>query len=551
MKKINGCVIIFLVIDLLCFSFGKTIDEYIAEAQGYVNNNDLQQAITVMEQAVQEYPDSSVVYTYLGVFYSEEAQNIADFSKIFEVLEKTFSMWDKAIELDPNNLEALFYRGAWGISIPKFAGRTRKGVGDLETVVRIIEHAADPSLQEYLAQAYHYLGTGYQKLMELDKAKMYYNRVINVGPDTDLAEQAQTNLMLIADYEKWQVHYAEQTKFKDPKIIALQQQFKQDPENAVIVLSLGQQYLESGRYQEAVALFNSALTKDSTNIEFLKLFALALQNYAGEEYNARISLDTDFRTDLAFKVMAVLDKAVSLAPDDIELRFWRGIAGVQMPFFVGKLDQAIEELNMVVQSDLPDEDKAQALYWLGFAYQKKAKTHWIRIVTTYPEFEAAQMVFDEMSPSVERIDPSDHKKPYLTVDFIIGFSDELAPQSAVWIEDNSGNFIKTLYVSGFSGHAKARQVNLPMWSHSSQYRDVDGVTAASIDLGHHIYIWDLKDHGGKKVKDGEYNIIVEVAFWPSMQYQRVQTSIEVGKKNQKVTKEEGNLIPYLEINYVK
>lgn len=551
MKKINGYVLIFLVTAVLSFSFGKSVDEYIAEAQGYLSNNDLQKAITVMEQAAQEYPESSVVYTYLGVFYSEKAQGMSDFSKIFEVLEKTFSMWDKAIVLDPNNFEALFYRGAWSVSIPKFAGRTRKGVADLETVVMIFEQAADPSLNEYLVQAYHYLGTAYQKLMELDKAKIYYNRVISAAPDTDLAEQAQTNLMLIADFETWQAQYAEQTKHEDPKISALKQELKKDPDNAGLILSLGQQYMDSGRYQEAVALLNSALTRDSTNIDFYKLFALGLQNYAGEEYNARISLDTDFRTDLAFEVMAVLDKAVALAPKDIELHFWRGVAGVQMPFFVGKLDQAIDELNMVVESEISDEDKAQALYWLGYAYQKKAKTHWIKIVTTYPEHEAAQMVFDEMIPRVERINMADQKKPYLSVDFVIGFSDELAPQSAVWVEDKNSNFIKTLYVSGFSGHAKAKQVNLPMWSHSSQYIDVDGVTAASIDLGHHIYIWDLKDHNGKKVKAGEYSIIVEVAFWPSMQYQRIQAYIEIGKKNKKVIKEEGNLIPYLEINYVK
>lgn len=551
MKKILRYGFVFLISGFFCFSFGKSVDEYMVEAQGYLDKNNIEQAIATMEQAVKEYPDSSVVYTYLGVFYSERAQGMSDFSVIFEVLEKTFAMWDKAIELDPNNFEALFYRGAWGVSIPKFAGRTQNGVEDLETVVVVFEKSGDPSLQEYLVQAYHYLGTGYQKLMELEKAKTYYNKVIKAAPGTDLAEQAQGNISRIADFEKWQAEHDIQARVDNPQITQLEQELAQDPDDTGLILSLGQQYLDTDRYQDAVGLLQRAIMVDSMNVDIYKLLAMALQNYAGEEYNARISLDTDFRTDLAFGLMAILDRAVAVAPDDIELRFWRGVAGVQMPFFVGKLDQSIDELNLVVQSDLPDEDKAQALYWLGLAYQKKAMTHWIKVVTEYPDLEAAQMVFDEITPRIDRLDLAAQKKPYVTIDFIIGFRDELAPQTAVWVEEKNGKFIKTIYVSGFSGYARGKQVNLPMWSHSSEYKDVDGVTAASIDLGHHVYVWDLKDFSGNKVKSGEYAVVVEVAFWPSMQYQRVSAVVEIGKKGKKVITEQGNLIPYLEINYTK
>lgn len=551
MKNLFKALLMLLITGLISFGSGKTIDEYIAEAQKYVVAKDIEQAIATMEKAVKEYPDSSVVYTYMGIFYSEKAQGIADFSQIFEVLGKTFAMWDKAVELDPNNFEALFYRGAWGVSIPKFAGRTQKGVQDLETVAMVFENAADPSLQEYLVQAYHYLGTGYQKLMLLQKAKKYYNKVIDVAPDTDLAEQAQDNLIRITEFEKWQVEHEKKIRLDNPQIIKAQQELEQNPGDIGIILSLGQLYMNDDRYQEAVSLLQEALSIDSTNVDIYKLLALAMQNFAGEEYNARISLDTDFRTDLAFELMTVLDKAVVVAPEDIELRFWRGVAGVQMPFFIGRLEQSIDELNMVAQSDLNDDDRAQALYWLGLAYQKKAMTQWIKIVVEYPELDAAQMVFDEITPRVERVDVSEQKTPYIAIDFIIGFRDELAPQSAVWIEDKDGNFIKTIYVSGFSGYAKGKQVNLPMWSHSSQYVDVDGVTGASIDLGQHLYIWDLKDFSGKKVRSGTYSVVVEVAFWPSMQYQRVSALIDIGKKDKKVIVEEGNFIPYLEVNYLQ
>ena len=125
----------------------------------------------------------------------------------------------------------------------------------------------------------------------------------------------------------------------------------------------------------------------------------------------------------------------------------------------------------------------------------------------------------------------------------------MAPQSAVWIEDKNGNFVKTVYVSGFSGHAKEKQANLTDWAKASKFRDTDAVTAASIDVGHHIYVWDLKDHQGKQVKAGEYVVKVEVAFWPSMEYQSTKANFTIAKKDSRVVVEEGDLIPYLMVKY--
>ncbi|MCK4255899.1 DUF2271 domain-containing protein, partial [candidate division WOR-3 bacterium] len=81
------------------------------------------------------------------------------------------------------------------------------------------------------------------------------------------------------------------------------------------------------------------------------------------------------------------------------------------------------------------------------------------------------------------------------------------------------------------------------------FADVDAVTGASIDLGHHIYVWDLVDNSGKEVKQGNYIIKVEVSYWPSMKYQIVSASINLGKSEERTVVEEGNLIPYLEVKY--
>jgi hypothetical protein len=244
----------------------------------------------------------------------------------------------------------------------------------------------------------------------------------------------------------------------------------------------------------------------------------------------------------------VLDKAVALAPEDNELRLLRGSLGVYMPFFVGKLEQGIEDLNKVLNSDAKDSLKAEALYYLGVAYQRKTMEYWDKVITDYPSSKASKMVFQGMRPYIKRIDPEKVKNS-VVVDFILGFQDALPPQTAVWVEDKNGKFIKTLYVSGFSGYVKEKQVWLKEWAANSKFVDADAVTSASIDVGHHIYLWDLKDYSDKSVKSGKYVVKVEVSSWPSMKYQLVSVPVKIGGEGGKSTVEEGDIIPFVEATY--
>jgi hypothetical protein len=155
-----------------------------------------------------------------------------------------------------------------------------------------------------------------------------------------------------------------------------------------------------------------------------------------------------------------------------------------------------------------------------------------------------------MNPHVKHIDPADYGEPIVAVEFVLGFRDELAPQTVVWVETPGGEFLKTVYVSGFSGYAKEQQINLPVWSSTSDFVDADGVTAASIDLGHHIYVWDLTDHLGNKVEPGDYVVKVETSYWPSMKYQMVEAPVKVGGEESRTTVEEGNFLPFVQVTYI-
>ena len=316
-----------------------------------------------------------------------------------------------------------------------------------------------------------------------------------------------------------------------------------------MLVELGKAHFDAKHYEEAKKVLKEAIKIDRSNVEAYKWLALTLREIIAKGYDEKSYENTDYRRNLTLEGYRALNKAVSLAPEDGEIRLLRGIAGVKMPFFVRKLGQGIDDLNRVLNSDVPDSTKAEALYWLGKAYQKKAMSRWIKVVSKDPNSKASKAIFDRMRPVAKRFDLSQYQPPVLAIDFILGFRDELEPQTAVWIEDREGNFVKTIYVSGFSGHAKEKEARLRKWANSSKFVDVDGVTGASIDLGHHIYLWDLKDNSGRRVKAGEYVVKVEVAYWPSRQYELVSAAVNLGEKGDRTVVEEGNFVPYLEVSY--
>jgi hypothetical protein len=187
---------------------------------------------------------------------------------------------------------------------------------------------------------------------------------------------------------------------------------------------------------------------------------------------------------------------------------------------------------------------------MGYGHQKRATTYWIKVLTDYDDEEAAQLALQSMRPPLRKLDTSEIMTPAVVIDFTLGFRDELPPQTAVWIETPKGDFVRTLYVSGFSGFAREVQIVLPVWASTSDFAGADAVTGASIDTGEHIYVWDLKDEAGNPVPRAEYVIKVETHFWPSMKYEMASAALEVGDDKARMAVKEGTFIPYLEVRYM-
>ncbi len=533
MKIVTLCLLLVstaAVPGVLC---ADTVDAYIERAMNYRDSGDIEKALGTMLEAVGEHPENATCHAYLGLLYGIMAGQASDYMKAGEYSAKSFELLDKAVSLDPEDPKARLYRGLMGVKVPEFLGKLQGGIADLEHIQSIRGKSPDSVDDNDMLTSYELLGEGYIKSGDTSKAESAWKRVIEMAPGTKAAERAQAEIERIAS--------AAAGGEEKPEISS--EEFER-------LLAAGREAYGTGDFEKAEAALEKALSANSESVEANRLMALTLAGLGEKGYDGKIAEDTDYRTNLVFRSMSYLDKAVSLDPDNLELRLVRGIFGIMFPFFLQKHEQGVADLEIVLKSEAPDSMKAEAMYMLGVAHQRKAMSYWIEVATKYSGTEAAGRVLDGMRPSVARFDPSSYKVPVLVIDFVMGFRDELPPQTAVWIEDRKGNHIKTVYVSGFSGFAKDVQVVLPVFAEITNYDDVDAVTGASIDVGHHIFVWDLNDRDGERAKKGEYVVKVEMSWWPSMMYELASTAIEIGKKERTSVAPGGKLIPSLEVRYL-
>lgn len=89
-------------------------------------------------------------------------------------------------------------------------------------------------------------------------------------------------------------------------------------------------------------------------------------------------------------------------------------------------------------------------------------------------------------------------------------------QCAVWAEDENGNYIKTIYVSKFTGKGgfKKRPDCLTLWRSKANIKDsvpveIDAITQSTPQNGENLFYWDLTDANNSPMPEGIYYLKVE------------------------------------------
>ena len=554
MRPALSVMSILLIVSLVCCdASAKDIGDYISEARALADGRDYAAARALMEEAAAAFPQSADILAYLGLYTGMSSGVASDYMEAGRLAMSSFEILDRAVALDPGNPLPLLFRGIMGVNVPEFLGKLDGGIGDLSRAAGMLEGSGSNGSPETLVTALSNLAVGLAKKKDADGERKALEKILRIAPGSEAAAGAQKRLEALSDAPAAGPAgrgFLAPSSADSPDIAALKESIGKNPADGGPLLDLGKAWLEKGEYEQARQAFKRCTELDPKNVEAYKLLFTAVGELAEKGYDGTIYDNTDYRSGLAFEAMAALDRAVDLAPGDIELRLMRGISGIEFPLLLVMHAQGVADLEIVAAAAAAaDTLRARALYYLGVAKQKEAMRYWVKVAVDHPESGAAAMAYGAMRPETSVFDPEEHEKPFVKIDFVLGFEDELPPQTAVWVEDEKGDYVATVYASGFAGFAKEKQVTLPVWAASSGFEGVDAVTTASIDVGHYVYVWNLRDFRGEKVKKGKYAVKVETCYWPSMKYQMVETPVTVGGKGEKSRVEEGNFIPFLEVEY--
>ncbi|MEW6208656.1 MAG: histidine kinase [Acidobacteriota bacterium] len=190
----------------------------------------------------------------------------------------------------------------------------------------------------------------------------------------------------------------------------LKQELARDPENLSLQISLGRIYYwlaldrDAESLAEAEKVFKRVLDRDRDNAQSLAYYGALLGLKIGFSL---VPQDQIIR--IAQEANASLDRAVSLAPDSIEVREVRGYTSLHTPSYAGRDHLAVEDfshaITLLENAKASDEDIADVHLALGDAYNKigerqKARASWQRARDLLPgslAAKTAQMRLDSNS----------------------------------------------------------------------------------------------------------------------------------------------------------
>ena len=113
---------------------------------------------------------------------------------------------------------------------------------------------------------------------------------------------------------------------------------------------------------------------------------------------------------------------------------------------------------------------------------------------------------------------SQEAKGNVTIGFTLTrISGRASNQYAVWIEDEDGQLVRTLFVTDYMARKQGwmvREQTLITWQNIADVKnipqkDIDAVSGATPQAGRQSIVWDMKDAAGKAVAAGTYVYRIE------------------------------------------
>lgn len=154
--------------------FSDTAQEYLDSARAW-EHSDIFQALEIMEEAAEKYPDNVDILALYGLMISKGAGQ-SNFIKARGMAAKAEKIFAAALEIEANHKKTILWRGILRVNVPKFLGMLDQGIADLEGIRDISE----PAEEDFIVASY-YLGLGYLKKGSSLKAKEGFKIVTTTG----------------------------------------------------------------------------------------------------------------------------------------------------------------------------------------------------------------------------------------------------------------------------------------------------------------------------------------------------------------------------------
>jgi tetratricopeptide (TPR) repeat protein len=140
---------------------------------------DFDRPIKFFQQIVTKNPTAANAFLNYGLAYVDKIPVVDALTRV-SVANAALAQFSKSLELRPS-WAGYYTRGTSYLFWPRFFGRVKLGVADLETAVKM--QSTGPK-KPYFSHAWIALGEGYWKMDRLDKARAAWNEGLKEFPDT-------------------------------------------------------------------------------------------------------------------------------------------------------------------------------------------------------------------------------------------------------------------------------------------------------------------------------------------------------------------------------
>jgi len=168
---------------------------------GYAGDQSaLDRAMKVCEDTMAKNSSHAEALVWHGgglVFIAGQAFRRSDFRKGAELWDRGLQEMDRAIEIEPGNFGVLIPRGATLLEASRFVpdkaaqhGLLEKGIGDYERVLELQKPYFNKLSGHARGELLFGLAEGYERLGNVEKARVYFQRIVTECKDSGRQAQA-------------------------------------------------------------------------------------------------------------------------------------------------------------------------------------------------------------------------------------------------------------------------------------------------------------------------------------------------------------------------